>query len=154
MKTAWWEWQCYDDNWCFGMLMLRWQLMLRNVDVAPVTLIMIWIVKKPPVSLILIIRSIMVVISLTNSCWSWSENLHQKLTGSYGIHATLHRYTSPPHFTATLYHYTLPLHFLGGMQTEGISDMPRFKNGTTFMLPNIGGEKSDRKSTRLNSSHS
>lgn len=46
------------------------------------------------------------------------------------------------HFTGTLLRHTLPLHFLGGMQTEGISDMPRFKNGTTFMLPNIGGEKS------------
>ena len=24
------------------------------------------------------------------------------------------------------------------MQTEGLSDMPRFKNDTTFIVPNIG----------------
>ena len=28
--------------------------------------------------------------------------------------------------------------FLGGMQTEGSSDMPRFKNDITYIVPNIG----------------
>ena len=30
--------------------------------------------------------------------------------------------------------------FVGGMQTEGLSDMPRFKNDTTYIVPNIGFE--------------
>ena len=28
--------------------------------------------------------------------------------------------------------------FSGGMQTEGVSGISRFKNDTTFILPNIG----------------
>ena len=27
------------------------------------------------------------------------------------------------------------------MQTEGLSDMPRFKNDTTYIVPNIGFER-------------
>ena len=49
--------------------------------------------------------------------------------------------------------------YIGGMQTEGISDMPRFKNDTTYIVPNIGltrrpsssssSSKSQSKSVKL-----
>ena len=44
------------------------------------------------------------------------------------------------HSFILLFIYLFIYLFVGGMQTEGLSDMPRFKNDTTYIVPNIGFE--------------